>query len=77
MTLDEAAAHVGGPVLIRTSQGRTSDGEITAVDVERRMAGVRVRHKVLQRGWRSGVQWWHPAHLDVPAWWLKRQEVEQ
>ena len=77
MTLDEATAHTGSPVLIHTAPGRAADAEITAVNRERRMVGVRVRYKVLQRGWRPGVQWWHPVHLSVPQWWLDRQEARR
>lgn len=75
MTFDEAAAHIGNPVLARTAPGRCDDAEIVKVDEQRRMVGLRVRYKVLQRGWRPGIQWWHPAHLTVPAWWLERQET--
>lgn len=73
MTLDEATAHIGNPVLIRTSPRRTADAEIVKVDSERRMVGLRVHYQVLARGWRPGVQWWHPVHLSVPRWWLDRQ----
>lgn len=73
MTFDEAAAHLGNPVLIYTAPGRTTDAEIVAVNRERRMVGLRVRYVVLARGWRPGVQWWHPAHLSVPRWWRDRQ----
>ncbi len=76
MTLDEAAQHIGNPVLV-TAPGtvRPTDGEITAVDSERRLVGVRVRYKQYARGWRPGTQWWAPCHLRVPAWWLDRQEA--
>ncbi len=75
MTFDEAAAHIGKPVLIRTAPGRTTDAEIVKVDEQRRMVGLRVRYKVLQQGWRPGVQWWAPCHLSMPAWWIRRQET--
>lgn len=75
MTFDEAEQHIGHPVLIRTAPGRCDDAEIVRVDRGRRMVGLRVRYKVLQRGWRPGIAWWAPEHLSVPAWWLERQEA--
>lgn len=75
MTLDEAAAHVGNPVLIRSAPGIVCDGEITAVDDVRRLVGVRVRYRNAALGWRLHVQWWPPVHLAVPGWWTARQET--
>lgn len=74
MTLEEAAEHVGNPVLARTGPGRTIDGEVAEIDEGRRLVGLRVRYLYPARGWRPGLQWWHPAHLDVPRWWLNRQK---
>lgn len=75
MTFDEAAAHLNLPVRLRTAPGRAVDAQIVAVNRERRMVGLRVRYVVLARGWRPGIQWWHPCHLDLPRWWLDRQEA--
>lgn len=75
MTLDEANTHIGNPVLIRTSQGRVADAEIVAADEATGLVQVRVRRSRSPYDWLPGRQWWHPAHLSVPQWWLDREKV--
>lgn len=73
MTFDEAAGHVGNPVIIvEPGTKRPTDAEITGVDPERRLVGVRVRSRQAAHQWRPGTQWWAPCHLLIPAWWAGR-----
>lgn len=74
MTLDEATAHVGNPVLIHHSQGHVDSGEITFVDKASGMVKVKVRRRTHPYDFLLRRQSWHPVHLTVPAYWLDRQK---
>lgn len=76
MTLVEAAAHIGGPVLARTTQGRTAEGEIVTVDEQQQRVKLRLRRQRMPYTFLPRTEWWHPAHLHVPQWWLDRQAKE-
>lgn len=73
MTLMEAAAHIGEPVLARSGPGRFTEGEIVAVDEQCYRVQVRVRRKRAPYDFLPRPEWWHPSHLYVPQWWLDRQ----
>lgn len=81
MTLEEAAAHIDGPVLAyeggNPGGGPFHEGQVVAVDEQRGLVQLRLRRKrhpydLLPR---SGG-WWHPARLSVPQWWLDRKEAQ-
>ncbi len=73
MTLDEAEAHIGDPVV--AIAGRVVEGVISRVDRDRHMVGVRERRVTHPYDLLTAVQWWHPRRLSVPQWWADRQEV--
>lgn len=75
MTLDDAVAHIGSPVLVHDFP-RLHDGEIVAGPDGRGLVCVRVRRKRAPYDLLPGRQWWHPAKLTVPKWWVDRQGCE-
>jgi hypothetical protein len=74
MTLVEAAAHVGNPVLAREQPGRVRTGEITEVDQARRLVKVRLRRQRHPYDHTGQHGWYAPCHLDVPRWWRDRKD---
>ncbi|WP_045740764.1 hypothetical protein [Actinoplanes rectilineatus] len=72
MTLDEAIAHIGGPVLAHDFPC-LFEGEIVEMDERRRMVRLRVRRKTMPYDFLARTQWWSPARLTVPGWWARRQ----
>lgn len=78
MTLDDARAHIGNPVMaVDPGTRRPSDAEIIAVDDTKRLVELRVRYRNPAQGWRPGTQWWAPCHLGIPNWWTRRQEMNR
>lgn len=70
MKLEEAAKHIGQPVLVDEKwRQRVRDGRITEVDHARALVRVEIRHG--ERGgyrWSGRAVWYAPCHLAIPDW---------
>lgn len=75
MTLAEAAAHTGGPVLIREA-GQVRTGDIAEVDQTRQLVRVRLRRQRHPYDHTGQHGWYAPCHLGIPRWWLNRKEEQ-
>lgn len=64
MTLDEATAHIGNPVLASGTRG-VVHGVIERIDTQKHLVGVREYRKTLPYDLLQGVHWWHPGRLSV------------
>lgn len=77
MTLDEARAHIGNPVLAH-DYPRLHEGVIVSVEAAGRVR-LRLRRKRAPYNLLPNTSpGWHPSRLTVPDWWLRpRREVGQ
>lgn len=77
MKLDEAAAHVGNPVLAVVAGIReVRSGEIERVDEQKQLVLVRLRRVRHPHDFTGRKAWYAPCHLRVPEWWTRERAAE-
>ncbi|MFJ8690196.1 hypothetical protein [Micromonospora wenchangensis] len=76
MTLAEAVAHIGGPVLIRQPSA-VETGQIIDVDQRRQLVRVQLRRRRHPYDLLTRNGWYAPCHLAIPNWWTRRQTTKE
>jgi hypothetical protein len=74
MTLAEAEAHIGNPVLAREQAGYARDGQIVEVNHTRQLVKIRLRRQTHPYDHTGQHGWYAPCHLNIPRWWRDRTE---
>jgi hypothetical protein len=75
MTLEQALAHIGNPVLGVLPGIEVRTGEIERVGRQRQLVLVRLRRVRHPYDFTGRSAWYAPCHLRIPEWW--RRELEQ
>lgn len=74
MRFEDAAAHVGGPVVAAVPALReVRTGEIERVDQGKRQVLVRLRRVRAPYDFTGRKAWYAPNYLTIPAWWQRQR----